>query len=220
MSLRLLADDLTGALDTAAELVGLTGPVRTYWHGAVPQTLPANAALDSGTRELKPAPAAAIVIGTDRTSGRCGHRLQEDRQPAAWPDAWPNWLHACAPAVGNAACWPRHFLTRAAPRGTGGNTRVTMAEAGSRSVATSLPHCGRRAPWRKQAARARSCRRVSASSTPRRTTICAISLALGLRWPGSNPLVRHRRPCPGARQARDGRLAGAVAAPDPGIVRF
>ncbi len=60
-SLRLLADDLTGALDTAAELVGLTGPVRTYWHGAVPQTLPPNAALDSGTRELMPAPAAAIV---------------------------------------------------------------------------------------------------------------------------------------------------------------
>jgi uncharacterized protein YgbK (DUF1537 family) len=61
MSLRLLADDLTGALDTAAELVGLTGPVQTYWHGAVPQTLPANAALDSGTRELMAAPAAAIV---------------------------------------------------------------------------------------------------------------------------------------------------------------
>jgi uncharacterized protein YgbK (DUF1537 family) len=35
--------------------------VQTYWHGAVPQTLPANAALDSGTRELMPAPAAAIV---------------------------------------------------------------------------------------------------------------------------------------------------------------
>ena len=61
VSLRLLADDLTGALDTAAELVGLTGPVRTYWHGAVPQTLPPNAALDSGTRELMPGPAAAIV---------------------------------------------------------------------------------------------------------------------------------------------------------------
>jgi uncharacterized protein YgbK (DUF1537 family) len=43
-SLRLLADDLTGALDTAAELVGITGPVQTFWHGAIPPRLPPNAA--------------------------------------------------------------------------------------------------------------------------------------------------------------------------------
>jgi uncharacterized protein YgbK (DUF1537 family) len=50
--LRLLADDLTGALDTAAEFVGMTGPVSAFWHGAIPSALPANAALDSGTREM------------------------------------------------------------------------------------------------------------------------------------------------------------------------
>lgn len=59
--LRLLADDLTGALDTAAELVGRTGPVHTFWHGAIPPDLPGNAALDSGTRELGAAEAAATV---------------------------------------------------------------------------------------------------------------------------------------------------------------
>ena len=62
-SLRLLADDLTGALDTAAEVVGVVGPVPVYWHGAIPSVLPASAALDSGTRELGRQPAAAIVSG-------------------------------------------------------------------------------------------------------------------------------------------------------------
>lgn len=60
-TLRLLADDLTGALDSAAELVGLTGPVPVFWHGALPAALPAGAALDSGTRELPPEAASAVV---------------------------------------------------------------------------------------------------------------------------------------------------------------
>ena len=60
-SIRLLADDLTGALDTAAEFVGMTGPVEAFWHGAIPAALPANAALDSGTRELDANTAANIV---------------------------------------------------------------------------------------------------------------------------------------------------------------
>lgn len=60
-SLRLLADDLTGALDAAAEFVALTGPVPVFWHGAIPSVLPPNAALDSGTRERGPAHATAIV---------------------------------------------------------------------------------------------------------------------------------------------------------------
>jgi uncharacterized protein YgbK (DUF1537 family) len=60
-NLRLLADDLTGALDTAAELVGVTGPVNAFWHGAIPQVLPPNATLDSGTRELDEVSAVARV---------------------------------------------------------------------------------------------------------------------------------------------------------------
>jgi D-threonate/D-erythronate kinase len=60
-SLRLLADDLTGALDSAAEFVALTGPVQAFWHGAIPSVLPANAALDSGTREVDAVTAAAVV---------------------------------------------------------------------------------------------------------------------------------------------------------------
>jgi len=60
-SLRLLADDLTGALDTAAELVGLAGPVHAFWHGALPSGLPPNAAIDSGTRELDAADAVSVT---------------------------------------------------------------------------------------------------------------------------------------------------------------
>jgi len=60
-SLRLLADDLTGALDTAAELVGLAGPVHAFWHGALPPHLPPNAAIDSGTRELDPGDAVSVT---------------------------------------------------------------------------------------------------------------------------------------------------------------
>lgn len=59
-TLRLLADDLTGALDTAVELTGLTGPVHAFWHGSLPSSLPANAAIDSGTRELD-GPAAVVA---------------------------------------------------------------------------------------------------------------------------------------------------------------
>jgi len=62
-TLRLLADDLTGALDTAAEFVRHTGPVSVYWSGAVPSLLPASAAVDSGTRELDLEEASRIANG-------------------------------------------------------------------------------------------------------------------------------------------------------------
>lgn len=47
--LRLLADDLTGALDSAARFVPAMGPIATVWRGA---KLPESAAMDSGTRDL------------------------------------------------------------------------------------------------------------------------------------------------------------------------
>ncbi len=50
-TIRLLADDLTGALDTMAEFASAAGPLHAYWHDGVPSTLPPNAAVDTGTRE-------------------------------------------------------------------------------------------------------------------------------------------------------------------------
>ena len=49
MKLRLLADDLTGALDSAARFVPLTGPLPVVWHDG---DVPGSAAIDSGTRDL------------------------------------------------------------------------------------------------------------------------------------------------------------------------
>lgn len=60
-SLKLLADDLTGALDTAAEFVGLVGPVDVFWSAA---SIPPNQhsfSIDSGTRERAPDEAFDIV---------------------------------------------------------------------------------------------------------------------------------------------------------------
>ena len=51
---RLVADDLTGALDTAAELTPLAGPMPIFWDGVRPAELPASCAIDSGTREKDP----------------------------------------------------------------------------------------------------------------------------------------------------------------------
>lgn len=59
-TLRLMADDLTGALDTAAEFVGLTGPLPVFW-GGLPAGPPPSAALDTGTREGTAAEAVAAV---------------------------------------------------------------------------------------------------------------------------------------------------------------
>jgi uncharacterized protein YgbK (DUF1537 family) len=53
--LRLLADDLTGALDSAARFVPLVGPVPVVWSSEPP---PGTMAMDSGTRDLDPVAAA------------------------------------------------------------------------------------------------------------------------------------------------------------------
>lgn len=60
-TLRLVADDLTGALDTAAEFVGLAGPVPVLWGSQPADALPPSAALDTGTREAAAAEAVAAA---------------------------------------------------------------------------------------------------------------------------------------------------------------
>ena len=60
--LRLIADDLTGALDTAAQFVGRAGPVPVLWR--MPATPPPSAAMDIGTREQNATWAAAVATET------------------------------------------------------------------------------------------------------------------------------------------------------------
>lgn len=60
-SVRLLADDLTGALDTAAEFVGLCGPFDVIWSDAGAASAPRSLAIDSGTRERSKVESVEIV---------------------------------------------------------------------------------------------------------------------------------------------------------------
>lgn len=60
-SIRLLADDLTGALDTAAEFVGLCGPFDVIWEDKPAALGAPSLAIDSGTRERSKAESVAIV---------------------------------------------------------------------------------------------------------------------------------------------------------------
>jgi len=57
--LRLLADDLTGALDSAARFIPLTGPVAVMWREPAAGSL----AFDSGTRELDAIAAHSRIAG-------------------------------------------------------------------------------------------------------------------------------------------------------------
>jgi len=59
-SLKLLADDLTGALDTSAELVGVVGPLSVVWSAASLEGQQ-SFAIDSGTRERAADEAFAVV---------------------------------------------------------------------------------------------------------------------------------------------------------------
>ncbi|MCK1654536.1 Hrp-dependent type III effector protein [Bradyrhizobium sp. 149] len=60
-SVRLLADDLTGALDTAAEFVGLCGPFNVAWPEASAPQDSGSLAIDSGSRERSKAESIEIV---------------------------------------------------------------------------------------------------------------------------------------------------------------
>jgi uncharacterized protein YgbK (DUF1537 family) len=60
-TLKLLADDLTGALDTVAEFVGVFGPLPVVWPVTSPPRDAQSLAIDSGTRELEPDEAFAFI---------------------------------------------------------------------------------------------------------------------------------------------------------------
>lgn len=92
-SVRLLADDLTGALDTAAEFVGLCGPFDVTWPEASAPQASGSLAIDSGTREQSKAESVEIV-------GRLVPHLQEGtiaykKVDSLLRGAWAAELGAC-----------------------------------------------------------------------------------------------------------------------------
>ncbi|MCB4805586.1 uncharacterized protein YgbK (DUF1537 family) [Methylobacterium brachiatum] len=62
-TLRLIADDLTGTLDTAAGLTGLCGTIPVVWPEILPDRASGSLAVDSGTRERGPEEAVRITGG-------------------------------------------------------------------------------------------------------------------------------------------------------------
>lgn len=60
-TLKLLADDLTGALDTVAEFVGVFGALPVVWPTTSPPQHAQSLAIDSGTRELGPDEAFDVI---------------------------------------------------------------------------------------------------------------------------------------------------------------
>ena len=92
-SVRLLADDLTGALDTAAEFVGLCGPFNVTWPEASASQESGSLAIDSGSRERSKAESIEIV-------GRLAPRLQGEtiaykKVDSLLRGAWAAELGAC-----------------------------------------------------------------------------------------------------------------------------
>lgn len=99
---RMLADDLTGALDTAAEFVGLCGPFDVIWADGAAASASQSLAIDSGTRERSKAETVAIV-------GRLAPLLRDGtiaykKVDSLLRGAWAAELGACLSAGHWASC--------------------------------------------------------------------------------------------------------------------
>ncbi|MBR0971525.1 MULTISPECIES: four-carbon acid sugar kinase family protein [Bradyrhizobium] len=85
-SVRLLADDLTGALDTAAEFVGLCGPFNVTWPEASAPLDSGSLAIDSGSRERSKAESIEIVgrLAPLLQSGTIAYKKVDSLLRGAW----------------------------------------------------------------------------------------------------------------------------------------
>ena len=139
-SLRLLADDLTGALDTAAEFIGLCGPVEVRWANRLPAIIPQSLAIDSGTREYPRTKAAEIVHGLAPLlhNGTIAYKKVDSLMRGAWPGE----LAACF----RLGFW-RHCVmapcsrTRSAEPRAAGNSREAEMVRGAPPAPTSRQNC-------------------------------------------------------------------------------
>jgi uncharacterized protein YgbK (DUF1537 family) len=156
--LRLIADDLTGALDTAAEFVPLTGPVAVCWD--LPKGRDGSIALDSGTREKSKAEATATVagmathlVGADIAYKKVdsllrGHTMAE--LAACWRvGAWDHCIIAPAfPHQGRVT--KRGIQFRKEPSGAWTRVADLAALAAESSLDVEVHECGTRDPLQKR----------------------------------------------------------------------
>lgn len=130
-SLRLLADDLTGALDTSAELVGACGPLDIYWSADAPPAGAASFVFDSGTRELEAAEAASIMQRL--TPLLCGAEVAFKKMDSLLRGPWVAEIAACL----QAGCWDACIVAPAfVPQGrrTRGGQQYARASDGTWSA--------------------------------------------------------------------------------------
>jgi uncharacterized protein YgbK (DUF1537 family) len=135
-SLRLLADDLTGALDTSAELVGACGPLEIYWSVDEPPVGEASFAFDSGTRELDAAQAAAIVQRLTPLLG--GGAIAFKKIDSLLRGPWVAELAACLQAGSWDACIVAPAFVQQGRRTRGGQQYAQGSDGGWSAVGGNL----------------------------------------------------------------------------------
>ena len=124
-SVRLLADDLTGALDTAAEFVGLCGPFDVIWPEALCDERARRALRSTAAHASSRRPRASRSSDGWRRCLRDGHdRLQESRQPAARRVGGRARRLPAAAAIGRPASSRRPSTIRGAAPATVSNSRA------------------------------------------------------------------------------------------------
>ena len=172
--LRLLADDLTGALDTSAELVGAFGTLNVVWLKGSITAEQGSLVVDTGTREVGPEQAAAIMqtfvpLLHDAT-------IAFKKVDSLLRGPWAAELDAaCDPAPGTPALSRRPSPIRAGERAEDSNMRLARMEAGAPSASTFSISSASTGLKRRQASSAPDCGAASAFSTPRPTTIWTAS---------------------------------------------
>lgn len=137
MSLRLLADDLTGALDTAAEFVGAFGPLDVLWSTASLAGDGRSLAIDSGTREQGPDQAFAIV--RDLAAQLAGATVAYKKIDSLLRGPWVAELDACL----QAGRWDACIVAPAFPhqgRTTRGGQQFARAADGWSAVGGTILH--------------------------------------------------------------------------------
>jgi D-threonate/D-erythronate kinase len=135
-SLRLLADDLTGALDTSAELVGQFGSLQVHWSAAAIMADRASFAIDSGTRELAPDRALAIV--RDLAPRLAGATIAYKKIDSLLRGPWVAELDACLRSDAWDACILAPAFVQQGRRTINGQQYARAADGGWSAVGKKI----------------------------------------------------------------------------------
>ena len=135
-SLRLLADDLTGALDTSAELVGRFGPLEVCWSASSIAPEQQSFAIDSGTRELTSEQAFAVV--SELAPRLAGATVAYKKIDSLLRGPWVAELDACLRTGAWDACIVAPAFVHQGRRTIGGQQYARAADGGWSAVGKKI----------------------------------------------------------------------------------